>query len=72
MDDLSSRLANALLGNSEEAATLEFTIKGPTLTFAEPTTIAVAGANLMARPSYFLLPTSYFLLPTSYFLLPTS
>lgn len=45
MDDLSSRLANALLGNSEEAATLEFTIKGPTLTFAEPTTIAVAGAN---------------------------
>jgi urea carboxylase len=44
MDDFSSRLANALLGNSESAATLEVTVRGPTLCFLEPTVIAVTGA----------------------------
>ena len=44
MDDFSSRLANALLGNSEEACALEVTVRGPTITFLEATTIALTGA----------------------------
>ena len=45
MDDYSSRLANALLGNGEEAAVIEVTVRGPTLTFLEATVIAVTGAD---------------------------
>lgn len=33
MDNLSHRLANALVGNPPDAATLEFSLMGPTLNF---------------------------------------
>jgi antagonist of KipI len=44
MDLFSHRLANALVGNQEEAATLEVTLIGPEIEFQEATTVAVAGA----------------------------
>lgn len=44
MDDVSSRLANALVGNAPDAAVLEITLIGPRLRFGEATTIALTGA----------------------------
>ncbi|WP_328391991.1 5-oxoprolinase/urea amidolyase family protein [Nocardia sp. NBC_00416] len=44
MDDLSFRLGNRALGNSEAAAGLECTMAGPALRFAEPTWVCVTGA----------------------------
>ncbi len=44
MDSYSSQFANAILGNSTNAAMLEITMTGPTLHFLEPTVIAVSGA----------------------------
>ena len=44
MDSYSSQFANAILGNSNDAAVLEITMIGPTLHFLEPTVIAVSGA----------------------------
>ena len=44
MDSYSSQFANAILGNSNDAAVLEITMTGPTLHFLEPTVIAVSGA----------------------------
>ena len=41
MDALAFRLANALVGNGEDAAGLEFAIAGPTLRFHSPTTVRV-------------------------------
>jgi KipI family sensor histidine kinase inhibitor len=46
MDPASHRLANALLGNSPDAATLETTIIGPELRFEHDATIAVTGGDL--------------------------
>jgi biotin-dependent carboxylase-like uncharacterized protein len=46
MDDCAHRLANTLVGNSEEAATLEITLVGPSLRFDAPACIAVSGADL--------------------------
>lgn len=43
MDEVAYRLGNYLLGNSPEAASLEFTIKGPELEVSGPTYIAVTG-----------------------------
>ncbi|MBC7907498.1 MAG: urea carboxylase, partial [Rhodospirillaceae bacterium] len=48
MDALSHRLANRLVGNTEDAATLEITLSGPTLRFNAPATIALAGAEMGA------------------------
>ncbi|MBU1057372.1 MAG: urea carboxylase [Proteobacteria bacterium] len=48
MDSLNHRLANRIVGNSEEAATLEITIKGPELTFNTPAIIALSGADISA------------------------
>jgi antagonist of KipI len=45
MDPWSHRLANALVGNAAGAATLEVTLKGPELEFAEERIVAVAGAH---------------------------
>jgi antagonist of KipI len=45
MDPCSHRLANALVGNPREAATLEITLLGPELEFADERVIAVAGAE---------------------------
>ena len=45
MDDLSHRLANALVGNDDSAAALELTLSGPTLKFLAPAVVAVCGAE---------------------------
>lgn len=46
MDDYSHRLANALLGNPENASTLEVTLSGPTLKFTCTTQVAVCGMDV--------------------------
>ncbi|WP_042338299.1 5-oxoprolinase/urea amidolyase family protein [Paraburkholderia ferrariae] len=48
MDDLSFRLANALLGNAPDAAGLEFTMVGATLRFNTETLFVLGGAPLAA------------------------
>ncbi len=45
MDTFSHRLANALVGNSPDAATLEITLIGPELEFDTPAIVAVCGAE---------------------------
>ena len=45
MDTFSHRLANVLVGNAADAATLEITLIGPELEFSADTTIAVCGAD---------------------------
>jgi biotin-dependent carboxylase-like uncharacterized protein len=44
VDALSRRLANALVGNHDDAAVLETTLAGPTLRFGADTVVAVTGA----------------------------
>lgn len=46
MDPFAHVVANALLGNSPDCATLEATLLGPTLRFAAATRIAIAGADM--------------------------
>ena len=46
MDAVAHRLANACVGNAEDAATLEVTLLGPELRFEQDATFAVAGADL--------------------------
>ena len=48
MDRHAHRLANALVGNPPDAATLEVTLLGPELRFDQPALIAVTGADLEA------------------------
>ena len=45
MDEFSHRLANRLVGNSFELATLEVTLVGPSLEFLAETTCVVVGAR---------------------------
>ena len=45
MDGVSHRLANGLVGNDPDCATLEITLVGPTIEFLADTTFAVAGAE---------------------------
>ena len=45
MDTFSHRLANLLVGNSRDAATLEITLIGPELEFDVPAMVAVCGAD---------------------------
>ena len=49
MDTLSQSLANLVLGNDENAATLEVTLLGPVLRFDEDAVIALCGADLSAE-----------------------
>ena len=49
MDAYSHRMANALVGNHADAATLEVTVAGPELEFEEERTVAVAGAEFEMR-----------------------
>ncbi|GMH40935.1 hypothetical protein BSKO_08839 [Bryopsis sp. KO-2023] len=49
MDNLSFRLANALVGNDESAAGLEITMKGPKLLFRCDSVIAITGAEIEAK-----------------------
>ena len=44
MDSYSHRLANVLVGNDEDAATLEVTVAGPELEFTDARLVAVTGA----------------------------
>lgn len=46
LDSFSHRLANALVGNARDAATLEITLVGPELRFEDDAVIAVTGADL--------------------------
>ncbi len=48
MDPASHRIANALVGNSRDAAVLEATVLGPELRFEQRTDVAIAGADLGA------------------------
>ena len=48
MDRLAMRVGNLLVGNDPHAATLEATLIGPTLVFAEEALIALTGADLEA------------------------
>ena len=48
MDENAHRLANLLVGNQAEQATLEITLQGPQLVFQAGTVIALAGADLGA------------------------
>jgi biotin-dependent carboxylase-like uncharacterized protein len=45
MDSYSAKLANKLLGNSDDAAVLEITLTGPVLKFTTPTQITITGAG---------------------------
>lgn len=49
MDEGAHRLANLLVGNGEDTATLEITLIGPTLRFTVPVCMALTGADLGAR-----------------------
>jgi len=46
MDQRAHRLANTLVGNLEDTATLEITLTGPTLQFTQACCIAICGADL--------------------------
>jgi urea carboxylase len=48
MDDRHFRLANRIVGNSDGAAALELTLRGPTLRFNLDTIIALTGARMSA------------------------
>jgi len=48
MDLVSHRVANLLLGNGEDAATLEVTLAGPELRVEQETCVAITGADLQA------------------------
>lgn len=49
MDDVSPRIANALVGNREDAAVLECTLLGPTLRFDHDALVAVTGMPMAPR-----------------------
>lgn len=49
MDRYSAEMANALVGNSSDAAVLECTYLGPVLRFTEPSTVAVTGAPVAVK-----------------------
>jgi len=46
MDSVAHRVANALVGNPVDAATLETTLVGPDLRFGQETVVAIAGGDL--------------------------
>lgn len=52
MDSFALRIANALVGNPEAAAALEFTLVGPELAFSAPATIAIGGMECEGIPSW--------------------
>lgn len=49
MDTMALRLSNRLVGNPDEAAALELTVKGPELLFERDAVIALTGADLSAK-----------------------
>jgi antagonist of KipI len=57
MDEVALRLANALVGNADDAAALEITISGPCLRFDAAATIALTGAEVPMRAGDVTLPS---------------
>jgi biotin-dependent carboxylase-like uncharacterized protein len=57
MDDVARRLANILVGDAEDSATLELTLRGPRLSFAVDTLIAITGADVEAHCGHAAVPT---------------
>ncbi|MBD1371846.1 biotin-dependent carboxyltransferase [Hazenella sp. IB182357] len=57
MDPLAARLANLLVGNSENESVLEMTLIGPTIQFHMDTFIAICGAHLSPTLNTLPLPT---------------
>ena len=49
MDPIAHRLANLLVGNEEQAATLEITLAGPVIEFTEDAIIALCGGDLAPK-----------------------
>src|SRR5471030_73102 len=49
LDHYALRMANLLVGNSEDAAVLEVTLMGPELEFSEDARVAVSGARMSPR-----------------------
>lgn len=49
LDPAEASIANRLVGNSADAAVLELTLRGPVLEFAQPTRIALCGAQIDAH-----------------------
>lgn len=56
MDEVAFRLANALVGNREDAAALELTWSGPRLHFEQAAQVALTGADCDARVGDATLP----------------
>jgi antagonist of KipI len=52
MDDVSRRLANLLVGNADDAAALEITLRGPRLRFDADCVVALTGATLDGLPMW--------------------
>lgn len=49
LDNYSARLANGIIGNSENAAVIEITMTGPELQFHSDTQICISGANMSPK-----------------------
>jgi antagonist of KipI len=49
MDEVAHRLANAMVGNVEDEATLEITVLGPELVFDEAVLVAICGAEFEVK-----------------------
>jgi biotin-dependent carboxylase-like uncharacterized protein len=56
MDTVALRLANLLVGNADDAAALEITLRGPRLRFRQDALIAITGADIDARCDDVALP----------------
>jgi len=56
MDEWSHRVANIIVGNDDNEATLEVTLAGPTLLFDLPCLISICGANLSPSIDGVLIP----------------
>lgn len=56
MDEVSHRLANLLVGNDENEATLEMTLNGPTLRFEEDAVIALCGPDMGGKAGNQIVP----------------
>lgn len=56
MDPFSHRVANLLVGNEEDAATIEMSLVGPVLLFEEDTVIAICGGDLTPMIAGILVP----------------
>ena len=57
MDSVALRLANILVGNVDNAAALEITLRGPRLRFRDDSLIAITGADIDARCDAIPVPT---------------